>query len=209
MLRCISYSRWGFSIAMFVYRRVHGISPDGMFSLDSKNRPLLEARPGIINLVFLQGVGPFDEGAKLWGHRGFSWSMALVKMDGTYIPKSIFSSDLFFGWKKQDFGWVEVYSRCFNLASPGMFSALNMIVIHMDKLSMNYHGVSARAMSPLTKRLETTSIWYVGVTFQVACILPGCHTKFFKEWLVVDLQTERTSKISSKSWCPCLTTGKI
>ena len=52
-----------------------------------------------------------------------------------HIPKkSKFSSDLFFGWKKTGF-WghgVELYSRCFNFASPGMFSALSMIVIHMD-----------------------------------------------------------------------------
>lgn len=112
-------------------------------------------------------------------------------------------------WLKKTGFWVtELNSilRCFNLASPGMFSALNMIVIHMDKLSMNYNGVSARAMSPLTKRLETTSIWYVGVTFQVACILPGCHTFFFSRngWLST-FKPNAHQRSHLISWCPCLT----
>jgi len=62
-----------------------------------KNRPLLEARPGIVNLVFLQGVGPFDEGAQVVGHLGVH-EMALVLKWMAHIPKkSKFSSDLFFG----------------------------------------------------------------------------------------------------------------
>ena len=75
---------------MLIFQGVHGISPDGMFSLklEKIDDLLTEARPGIVNLVFLQGVGPFDEGAGEWGPWVFMrwhWSKWMIWM--AHIPK--------------------------------------------------------------------------------------------------------------------------